>query len=125
MGEYFQKLKSLGANVKFQSYFINYATKADSKSATGVDTLDFAKKTDLANSNYHVDKLDIDKLKYLAWNLSQLKSKFNKLDIGKLETTPVDLSKLCNVLNNDVAKRTEYDELVKRLMLFSLLMLVI
>ena len=66
MGEYFQKLKSLGANVKFQSYFINYATKADSESATGVDTLDFAKKTDLANSNYHVDKLDIDKLKYLA-----------------------------------------------------------
>ena len=125
MGEYFQKLKSLGANVKFQSYFINYATKADSESATGVDTLDFAKKTDLANSNYHVDKLDIDKLKYLAWNLSQLKSKFNKLDIGKLETTPVDLSKLCNVLNNDVAKKTEYDELVKRLMLFSLLMLVI
>ena len=41
----------------------NYATKADLKNATGVDTSDFAKKTDLANLKSAVDKLDIGKLK--------------------------------------------------------------
>ena len=37
----------------------------------------------------------------------------DKIDIVKLETTPVDLSKLSNVVKNDVAKKTEYYELVK------------
>ena len=40
----------------------NYATKADLKIATGVDTSKFAKKVDLTNLNFNVDKLDIDKL---------------------------------------------------------------
>ena len=40
----------------------NYATKADLKNATGVNTK-FAKKVDLANLKSHVDKLDIGKLK--------------------------------------------------------------
>ena len=41
----------------------NYATKANFKNATGVDTSDFAEKTDLANVKSDVDKLSIDKLK--------------------------------------------------------------
>ena len=41
----------------------NYATKADLKKATGVDTSDFPKRTDLANLKSDVDKLDIDKFK--------------------------------------------------------------
>ena len=45
--------------------------------------------------------------------LSSLKSKVDKLDIGKLENTPVYLSKLRNVVTNDVVKKTEYNELVK------------
>ena len=44
--------------------------------ATGVDTLKFAKKFDLAS----------------------LKSEIDKLDIGKLETTPADLSTLSDVV---------------------------
>ena len=44
MSEYFSKPKSLGANVKVQLDLSNYATKADLKNATGVDTPDFAKK---------------------------------------------------------------------------------
>ena len=40
------------------------------KNATGVDTSDFAKKTDLANLKSDVDKLDIDKLKNIPSNLS-------------------------------------------------------
>ena len=43
-----------------------------------------------------------------------MKSKVDKLEIGKLETTPVDLSKLSNVVNNDVVRKTEYNELVKK-----------
>ena len=42
-----------------------------------------------------------------------MKSKVDKLDVGKLETTPVDLNKLSNVVKNDVVKKTEYNELVK------------
>ena len=41
MSEYFPKLKSLGANVKFESGLSNHATKADLKNETGVDTSDF------------------------------------------------------------------------------------
>ena len=37
-------------------------------------------------------KLDIDKLKNLTSSLSSLKSKVDKLQICKLETTPVDCS---------------------------------
>ena len=55
-----------------------------------------------------VDKLDIDKLKILSTNLSNLKSKVNKLDIDELVPVPVDLTKLSNVLKNEVVKKTEY-----------------
>ena len=34
------------------------------------------------------------------------------LDINKLGTSPVDLSKLSNVVKNEVVKKTIYDELV-------------
>ena len=44
----------------------NYATKADLKNASGVDTSKFAKKVDLASVKSNVDKLDIDKLKKCA-----------------------------------------------------------
>ena len=66
-----------------------------------------------------MDKLDVQS------SLSTLKSIVNKLDAIKLETTPVDLSKLSDVVNNDVVKKTEYDELVKKLTILKLLILVI
>ena len=46
--------------------------------------------------------------------LSSLKSKIGKFDIGKLETSPVDLSKPIDVVKHDVVKKAEYDELVKK-----------
>ena len=67
--------------MKVELDFYNYATKADLKNATGVDTSDFAKKTDLANLKSDVDKLDIDKLKKVPSNLSNLKSNVDKLDV--------------------------------------------
>ena len=90
MSEHFPKPKSWKPNLKVQFVLSNYATKADWKNETGVDTLDFSKKTDLANLKSDVDKLDIKRLKYVPSNLSDLKSKVDKLDIGKSETTPVD-----------------------------------
>ena len=92
----------------------NYATKAGLKNATSVETSDFAKKTDLSNLKSDVDKLNIDKLKNLTSGLSNLKSKVYKVDIRKLETTPVDLSKLSDVVENEVIKKTKYNELVKK-----------
>ena len=40
----------------------NYATKADLKNATEIDTSKLAAKSDLASLEAEVDKLDIDKL---------------------------------------------------------------
>ena len=88
----------MGANIKVKLDFSNHATKADLKNAIGVDLMYFAKKTDLANLKSDADKLYIDKLKNERSVLNSLKSKVNKIDTGKLETTPVDLSKLCNVV---------------------------
>ena len=43
-----------------------------------------------------------------------MKSKVDKLDVGKLETTPADLSKLSNVVTNDFVKKTGYNEFAKK-----------
>ena len=53
----------------------NYLTKADFIKATGVDTLDFAQKTDLANLESDVDKIHIDKQKILLSGWSNFKKK--------------------------------------------------
>ena len=76
----------------------NYATIAELKHATGVDTSSFAEKTDLVNLKSYVDGLDIDQLKNAPTNLSNLKSKVDKLDVHKLVPVPVDLSKLSDVV---------------------------
>ena len=54
-------------------------------------------------------------MKNVPSGLNSLKSKVDKLDIGKLETTPADLSKLSNVVKNDVVKKTEYNAKIKNL----------
>ena len=56
------------------------------KMQQGVDTLQFAKKDDSTQLKPEVDQFDIDELK----------------------TTPVDLSKLSNAVNNDVVKKDVY-----------------
>ena len=65
-------------------------TRTDRKNVSHIDTSRFAWKT----------------------NLVSLKPKVDKLDIGKLMTVPVDLSKLSNV-KNDV-KKIVYDKLVAK-----------
>ena len=61
----------------------DYATKSDLNNATGVDTSEFTRKIDLAN----------------------LKSDIDDLDIHKLKTVHADLTKLSNVVKNDVVKK--------------------
>ena len=70
----------------------NYATKTDIKNISHVDTSSFALKSNLASLKTEVDKLDID----------------------KLVPVPVDLSKLSDVVKNDLVKKTVYDKLVAK-----------
>ena len=45
---------------------------------------------------------------------SSLKTEVDKLDIDKLVHVPVDLTKLSDVVKNDVVKKTVYDKFVTR-----------
>ena len=93
MSRYFPKLyKSFGRNIKVKVDLSNYATKADIKNISYVDTSSFALKT----------------------NLSNLKTELDKLDIDKLVPVPVDLIKLSDVVKNDVVKKGVYDKLVAK-----------
>ena len=51
----------------------------------------------------------------LKSNLGNLKTEVHKLDIDKLAPVPVDLTKLSDVVKNDVVKKTVYDKLVAKL----------
>ena len=84
--------KPFGGDINVKVDLSNYATKADIKNVSHVDTSSFALKTNLANLKTEVDKLDID----------------------KLVPVPVDLSKLSDVVKNDVVKKTAYDKLVAK-----------
>ena len=72
-----------GGDINVEAELSNYATKSDLKNAAGIDTFKLALKPNLANLKAEVDKTDTEKLK----------------------TTPVDLSKLSNIVNNDVVKK--------------------
>ena len=92
MSQYFPTPSSRKENIKVEIDLTNYATKKDINDITHVDTSNFALKT----------------------NVSSLKAEVDKLDIDKLATVPIDLSKLSNVVKNDVAKKTVYDKLVAK-----------
>ena len=42
-----------------------------------------------------------------------MKSKVDKLDVNKLLPVPIDLSKLSDIVKNDVVKKTEYNAKIK------------
>ena len=88
MTQYFPKpYEPFGGDINVKVDLSNYATKADIKNISHVDTSSFALKTNLANLKIEVDKLDIDNLKPL----------------------PDDVSKLNNVVTNEVVKKTDYN----------------
>ena len=93
MSQYFPKpYEPFGGDINVKVDLSNYATKDDIKNITHVDTSSFALKTNVANLKSEVDKLDIDKLK----------------------PVPTDLSKLSDLVKNDVVKKTDYNELVTK-----------
>ena len=84
MSQYFPKTYGVfGGDIYVKVDLWSYATKADIKNISHVDTSRFALKTNLANLKTEVDKLDID----------------------KLVPVPTDLGKLSNVVKNDVIKK--------------------
>ena len=79
--------ENYSGNVKVELDLSNYAAKADLKGAIGIDISNSEAKSDIASLKGEVDKIEIDKLK----------------------TIPADLSKLINVVESDVFKKTVYD----------------
>ena len=79
--------------INFRVGLSNYATKTDIKNVSHTDTSSFSLKSNLASLKTEVDKLDID----------------------KLVPVPVDLSKLSDVVKNDVVKKTVYDKSVAKI----------
>ena len=114
MSEYFSEPKSLG-KVKVEGYLSNFATKANLKIATRIDTSSFAKKVDLASLKSNVDNSDNDKLKNVTTNLSNLKSKVDQVDVDKLSPVSVDLSKSSDIVKNDVVKKDVYNAEIKNI----------
>ena len=57
---YFSPYANFTNEIKVDLDLPNYATKSDLKNATGVDTLQLAKKGNLLNLKSDVDELDID-----------------------------------------------------------------
>ena len=84
MSQYFPKpYEPFGGDTNVKVDLSNYATKADIKNVSHVDTSSFALKANLADSKTEVDKLDIE----------------------KLVPFPTDLNELSNVVKNDVVKK--------------------
>ena len=84
MSKYYPKTyEPFGGDISVKVDLSNYATKAAIKNISHVDTSSFALKTNLAN----------------------LKTEVDKLDIHKLGPVPIDLSKLNDVVKNDVVKK--------------------
>ena len=64
MSQYFPKpYEAFSRDINLKVDLSNYATKADIKNISHIDTSSFASKTNLANLKTEVDKSDIDKLK--------------------------------------------------------------
>ena len=84
MSQYFSKpYDPFSGDINVKVDLSDYATKADIKDISHVDTSGFPLKTNLANSKTESDKLDND----------------------KLVPVPTDLSKLSNVVKNDHVKK--------------------
>ena len=92
MTQYFPPDKGSVENITVKVDLSNIATKTDLKDVSHVDVGSFALKSNLASLKTEVDKLDID----------------------KLVPIPVGLSKLSDVVKNNVVKKTEYNKLVTK-----------
>ena len=93
MSQYLPKpFRNFGGNNNIKVDLSSYATKTDLKNVMHVDTSSFALKKNSASLKTEVDKLDIDKLVPVS----------------------VELSKLSDVVRNDIVKKAMYDKLVAK-----------
>ena len=93
MSQFFPKpYERFRGNIKGKLDLSNYVPKTDLKGATGANTSNLASKSKLAKLKPKIDKMDIDKLKPVS----------------------VDLSKLSDILNNELVRKTVYDKLVAK-----------
>ena len=93
MSQYFPKpYESFGGDINVKVDLSNYATKADIKNISHVDTSSFALKS----------------------NLASLKTEVAKLDMAKLVPVSGGLGKLSHAVKNDVVKKAVYDKLVAK-----------
>ena len=93
MSQYFPKhYEPFGGDINVKVDLSNYATKIDLKNVSHIDVSNFALKS----------------------NLGSLKTEVDKLDIDKIVPVPLDLSKLSNVVKNDVVKKIEYNKLITK-----------
>ena len=83
----------------------NYATKKELNNTTVVDTSSLAVKRNFVALKAEVDKLDVPA------DLNNLKTKVYDLNVVKLETVPVDLKKLSDVVSKEVVKNTAHRKL--------------
>ena len=87
MSQYFPKpYEAFSGNIKIKVDWSNYATKADIKNISHIDTSSFALKTNLANLKTEVDKLDIDKLVPVPTDLSKLSDVVKMMLLKRLIT---------------------------------------
>ena len=94
MSQYFPKsYEAFSRDINAKVDLLNYATKVDIENIPHVDASSLALKTNLANLKTEVDKLNID----------------------KLVPVPVDLSKLSDVVKNDVIKKTDYNAKITKI----------
>ena len=85
MSKYFPKPhEPFGGDINVKVDLSNYATKADIKKITHVDTSNFALKTNLSNLKTEVDKLNNDKLKTVPVNVSKLTTVVKSKVVKKL-----------------------------------------
>ena len=93
MSQYFPKpYEPFGGDINVKVDLFNYPTKTDLKNVSHVNVSSFAQKSNLAN----------------------LKSEFDKLDIGKLQTAPLDFPKFSEKVANDVIIKTQFSTLVSK-----------
>ena len=78
---YYPPYRSSRNNIKVELNLANYATKDDVKNITHVDVS----------------------------SLAALKTEVDKIDTDKFKTTPTNLAKLSNVVENEVVKKTDYN----------------
>ena len=89
MSQYYE---TFGGDIHVKVDLSNYATKAHSKHAERINTSNLASKANSAKLKTVVDEIDVDKLKPVS----------------------ADLSKLSNIVNNDVVKKSVYDKFIAK-----------